>query len=142
MSDLGTSEMGPPAQMSPESPATTGASSPSAATVERRMAASIEQWKRKLLDLSKRNRALHFKMSKVSTIAIVDEQPAEVFRQLCMKHQGMRFKAAPEPKGPATAAAEDHAQMDTLAEGDRVRPLLDLSEPAATPIDDEDGEIP
>jgi very-short-patch-repair endonuclease len=124
MSSIDTSGDGFPAPMSPESPATTGASSPSAAAVERRLAASIEHWKRKLLDLSKRNRALHFKMSKVSTIAIVDEQPAEVFRQLCMKHQGMRFKPAPEPEGPATAAPENHA------------------EGAATPIDDEDGEIP
>ena len=49
---------------------------------DERVAASIENWKRKLLDLSKRNRALNFRMSKVSTIAIVDEQPAEVFRQL------------------------------------------------------------
>ena len=61
-----------------------------------RVTASIENWKRKLLDLSKRNRALNFKMSKVSTIAIVDEQPAEVFRQLYLRERPMRFKAAPE----------------------------------------------
>lgn len=61
-----------------------------------RVAASVENWKRKLLDLSKRNRALNFKMSKVSTIAIVDEQPAEVFRQLYLRERPMRFKAAPE----------------------------------------------
>lgn len=61
-----------------------------------RVAASIENWKRKLLDLTKRNRALNFKMNKVSTIAIVDEQPAEVFRQLYLREQAMRFKAAPE----------------------------------------------
>jgi len=35
-------------------------------------------------------------MSKVSTIAIVDEQPAEVFRQLYLRERPMRFKAAPE----------------------------------------------
>ncbi|HYV06928.1 MAG TPA: DUF4011 domain-containing protein, partial [Blastocatellia bacterium] len=68
---------------------------PSAASNER-VTASIENWKRKLLDLSKRNRALNFKMSKVSTIAIVDEQPAEVFRQLYLRERPMRFKAAPE----------------------------------------------
>ena len=42
-----------------------------------RLAATIANWKRKLLDLSRRNRALNFKPTKVSTIAIVDEQPAE-----------------------------------------------------------------
>ncbi len=52
-----------------------------------RVAASLENWKRKLLDLSKRNRALNFKMSKVSSIAIVDEQPAEVFRQLYLRER-------------------------------------------------------
>ncbi len=35
-------------------------------------------------------------MSKVSTIAIVDEQPAEVFRQLYLRERPMRFKAAPD----------------------------------------------
>jgi hypothetical protein len=61
-----------------------------------RIKASIENWKRKLLDLTKRNRALNFRMNKVSTIAIVDEQPAQVFRQLYLQEQTMRFKAATE----------------------------------------------
>lgn len=63
-----------------------------------RIKASLENWKRKLLDLSKRNRALNFKVNKVSTITIVDEQPAEVFRQLYLKEQSMRFRAVPEDK--------------------------------------------
>lgn len=61
-----------------------------------RVRASIENWKRKLLDLTKRNRALNFRMNKVSTIAIVDEQPAEVFRQLFLRERAMRFNAAAE----------------------------------------------
>ena len=69
-----------------------------------RVKASIENWKRKLLDLTKRNRALNFKVNKVSTITIVDEQPAEVFRQLYLREASMRFKAAPEPD-----AADDQA---------------------------------
>ena len=62
-----------------------------------RVKASLENWKRKLLDLTKRNRALNFKVNKVSTITIIDEQPAEVFRQLYLREQSMRFQAAPEP---------------------------------------------
>lgn len=69
-----------------------------------RVKASIGNWKRKLLDLTKRNRALNFRMNKVSTIAIVDEQPAEVFRQLYLQERAMRFKAA----------AEDEEKVDQL----------------------------
>jgi very-short-patch-repair endonuclease len=65
-----------------------------------RVIASIENWKRKLLDLTKRNRALNFRVNKVSTIVIVDEQPPEVFRQLYIQGQSMRFKAAPGLTGP------------------------------------------
>src|SRR5437588_4023012 len=69
-----------------------------------RVKASIENWKRKLLDLTKRNRALNFRMNKVSTIAIVDEQPAEVFRQLYLQERTMRFKAATETEQDAVPA--------------------------------------
>jgi very-short-patch-repair endonuclease len=79
---------------------------PSTAGSEK-VAASLENWKRKLLDLSKRNRALNFKMSKVSTIAIVDEQPAEVFRYLYLRERAMRFKAAPESDEQAVLIEND-----------------------------------
>src|SRR5215467_9448471 len=61
-----------------------------------RITAAIENWKRKLLDISKRNRALNFRPNKVTTITILDEQPAEVFRQLYIRGKSMRFGAAPE----------------------------------------------
>ncbi len=78
-----------------------------------RVKASIENWKRKLLDLTKRNRALNFKVNKVSTITIVDEQPAEVFRQLYLGESSMRFKAAPEPDvaEPQGAIAQEDLQQ-------------------------------
>ena len=61
-----------------------------------RVAASLDNWKRKLLDVSKRNRALNFRPTKATTLLIVDEQPAEVFRALCVEGRPMRFQAAPE----------------------------------------------
>src|SRR5919108_1334849 len=64
-----------------------------------RIAASIENWKRQLLDLSKRNRLLHFRGTTVSTVTIVDELPTEVFRKLYIAEQPMRFLAAPDPPG-------------------------------------------
>src|SRR5438552_8250113 len=75
---------------------------------------SIENWKRKLLDLTKRNRALNFRMNKVSTIAIVDEQPAEVFRQLYLQERAMRFKAAPEDEGELDQPREDSREKTVV----------------------------
>jgi len=66
-----------------------------------RVAAFIDAWKRKLLDLSKRNRALNFRATRVSTVAIVDEHPAEIFRTLYIAEREMRFKAMEPPVGDA-----------------------------------------
>src|ERR1041384_398152 len=74
---------------------------------DERVRASIDNWKRKLLDLTKRNRALNFKVNKVSTITIIDEQPAEVFRQLYLRELSMRFQAAPEPDSEGQQGAGD-----------------------------------
>jgi Protein of unknown function (DUF4011) len=81
-----------------------------------RVAAVVSAWKTRLLDLSKRNRALNFRSSKVSTVAIVDEQPAEVFRQLQLRRDAMRFKAAPEPPESSDKAAATSA--DRAVSGD------------------------
>jgi very-short-patch-repair endonuclease len=90
--------------------------------VDGRLAASIDAWKRKLLDLSKRNRALNFRATKVSTIAIVDEHPAEVFRLLYLAEREMRFKAVDvlpdETKADASAPpdpADTHEEIDEAA---------------------------
>ena len=74
-----------------------------------RLAATIANWKRKLLDLSRRNRALNFKPTKVSTIAIVDEQPAEVFRRMYLEEITMRFKASDSEAAPGSDDDADPA---------------------------------
>src|SRR5687768_10597057 len=109
--------------ISPDSPNTTSAND--------RVKASLENWKRKLLDLTKRNRALNFKVNKVSTITIVDEQPAEVFRQLYLHGHLMRFKAAPDPdvEEPKKSEAHEFISSQPLlitrneSVGDEVSPL-------------------
>ncbi|HEU4882802.1 MAG TPA: DUF3320 domain-containing protein [Longimicrobium sp.] len=80
---------------------------PAASTDDARIAAALDNWKRKLLDLSKRNRALNFRMTRASTVAIVDEQPAEVFRRLYLLEKRMKFAAAqpPAPASPETASS-------------------------------------
>src|SRR3982750_464328 len=76
-----------------------------------RLAATIDNWKRRLLDTTKRNRALNFRPNKVTTITIVDEQPAEVFRQLYIQGQQMRFRPAPqEPEAPPLFGANAQPQ--------------------------------
>src|SRR4029077_12756125 len=83
--------------VTPPSPSTPPIPPPPASALEgQRVAAALDRWKRKLLDLSPRNRALNFRAYKVSTIAIVDEQPAAVFRQLYLLEKSMRFKPAAE----------------------------------------------
>jgi hypothetical protein len=70
-----------------------------------RILASIDGWKRKLLDLSKRNRLLNFKPTKVSTVVIVDEQPAEVFRHLHLQGRTMKFKPVAGRSEPSQPSA-------------------------------------
>src|SRR5688500_20124754 len=87
-----------------------------------RIAASIDNWKRKLLDLSKRNRALNFRLTRVSTVAMADEQPAEVFRRLYIQGKPMRFRAA-------EVAAADSSSTD----GDGETGTAALDEIVASP---------
>jgi very-short-patch-repair endonuclease len=79
---------------------------------DERVGASVESWKRRLIDLTKRNRALNFRVNKVSTVTVADEHPAEVFRQLYLRGQALKFKAAPEPEpvdGVEAPVEEDEA---------------------------------
>ena len=65
-------------------------------TQNERFLATVNAWKSKLLDVSKRNRALNFKINKVSTVTIVDELPAEIFKLLCQKGKALKFKPIDE----------------------------------------------
>ncbi|HEX2093416.1 MAG TPA: DUF4011 domain-containing protein, partial [Longimicrobiaceae bacterium] len=86
------------------------AAAPGAASVptpdEARVEATLQNWKRKLLDLSRRNRALNFRPNRVTTVTVVDEQPAEVFRKLYLRDRAMRFRPAPPKPGEADATWE------------------------------------
>ena len=82
-----------------------------------RIAASADNWKRKLLDLTKRNRALNFRPAKVATVAIVDEQPAEIFRRLFLREDAMRFKAAPEPREAEERGGDGSSAVTVASSG-------------------------
>src|SRR5437868_15280686 len=80
-----------------------------------RITATLENWKRKLLDVSKRNRALNFRPNKVTTITIMNEQPAEAFRQLYLRDRQMRFRPAP-PKPEAHNGTASAPFADAITE--------------------------
>ena len=113
----------------PDLAADLGAAGPAAPAQEgddARVAATIQNWKRKLLDVSKRNRALSFKPNKVTTLAIVDEQPAEAFRQLYLREKAMKFQPAPPERdaaGPDAAAGPEAAPAPWPADAATPPPL-------------------
>lgn len=90
-----------------------------------RIAATLDNWKRKLLDVSKRNRALSFKPNKVTTITVVDEQPGEVFRQLYLQDRKMRFRPA-VPKQGAFPLAGDATETAESGEDEEEASALSL----------------
>jgi very-short-patch-repair endonuclease len=77
-----------------------------------RLAATISGWKGKLLDLTKRNRALNFKVQKVSTVTIIDEQPAEIFKLLCLQARSLKF--LPQAEKENTADTKPDAETAPL----------------------------
>lgn len=87
-----------------------------------KLAQMVDGWKRRLLDLTRRNKALNFKPTRVSTIAVIDELPAEIFQQLVIKEGSMKFRpkhedppaeGATEPK-PAITFDDDELEVDDI----------------------------
>lgn len=102
---------------------------PTPESVQSVVDASLDTWKRQLLDLTRRNRALNFRPLKVSTVAIVDERPAEVFRLLFDEERVLTFAAAPGK--PPEAAVEGAAAGGTAA------PVAVLRPPDEDPFEEE-----
>jgi len=103
-------------------------------SVESRISATADSWKRKLLDLTKRNRALNFRVNKVSTIAVVDEKPAEVFRHIYIRERAMKFEAAPD-ENPEAEAAGAREVIGARSDGDDPVAIVPVPE-----LDWSDGE--
>ena len=71
----------------------------------------IESWKNKLIDLSRRNRLLNFRPTKVTTIKIVDEIPSEIFKSLVIDNKSFHFLSKQEE--------EDSSEEDVLITEDQ-----------------------
>ena len=67
---------------------------PSEASLDR-LGYRLENWRRNLIDLTRRNRLLNYRRTKVSTVEVVDEVPQQVLSQL---FNGERFKFDPKPE--------------------------------------------
>ena len=74
---------------------------------ERILEQKINAWKNKLIDLSRRNRLLNFKATKVSTIKIVDELPSEVFKSLVVENNSFHFLAREKDNDDSVQDQED-----------------------------------
>jgi hypothetical protein len=73
--------------------------------VQAKVQDAVGTWKRQLLDLTRRNRALNFRPLKVSTVAIVDEQPAEIYRLLVHEERALTFAVAAKKHSEVTATS-------------------------------------
>jgi len=51
----------------------------------------ITDWKNKLIDVSRRNRLLNFKPTKVTTIKILDKSPSDIFKSLVVNKESFHF---------------------------------------------------
>jgi hypothetical protein len=72
-------------------------------------AAGLKRLRKRLLDLTPRNRLLHFRHPRASSLRIVDELPNVIFQRLVTGHK-FAFKPVPDPPlgecGPAGAKPE------------------------------------
>lgn len=94
-------------------------------TQNERFLATFNAWKSKLLDLSKRNRALNFKINKVSTVTIVDEMPVEIFKLLCGQKKSLKFKPSDEPEAKTET---DILEADVLFDEMEIAPSARMTE--------------
>lgn len=116
---------------------------PLTSTDQQRLTAAADKWKRNLLDLSKRNRALNFKPQPVSTVTIVDELPSVVFTKFWIKSSSMRFGAV-EEKQPEPTSTTTPVEQPTADSSPEPLPLPDLlaEEPTPSPVPTPESQLP
>jgi len=64
----------------------------------------IDNWKSRLIDLSKRNNLLYFKQSKRGNLTITSPDPKTVFSKLVLKQNHLEFWMPPEEQQPTSAS--------------------------------------
>ena len=110
--------------------------------------AQLDAARNRLLDLTLRNRLLNFRPTRRTTIQIVDEIPAEIWKLLVAQRRALSFLAReehemyrrPRPEGEQPApgdTAPDEPQATDASDGELFA-LPDL----VTGLDAEDGALP
>ncbi|MBI5361241.1 MAG: DUF3320 domain-containing protein [Planctomycetes bacterium] len=78
----------------------------------------IKKWKDKLIDLSKRNRLLNFKTTRVTTVKVVNELPPEIFKKLALEIKTMQFLPAPDVSARPEESASVPAVFNSYSSAD------------------------
>jgi very-short-patch-repair endonuclease len=108
----------------------------------------LKNWQAQLLDLSRANRLLYFKLDRASSIPITSPAPADLFHQLVTRGKPLVFPLADEqtlfdldqPDGdvdtatPSDPAAPEDRPVDSLPPGGST-PIGDPSSAAASQVD-------
>jgi len=80
----------------------------------------MEGWRRKLIDLSRRNRLVFFKRTRSSTLHVLEPRPEAIFARLAIKKKPWRFWEPPTPQDQGAAAgSEREAQASTAQSAER-----------------------
>lgn len=75
----------------------------------------LTNWKRQLIDLSRRNRLLNYRATSASTVEIVDEVPQQIFRQL-VGGEVFEFDPAPDDDDDSTAGPRRRVELTHRSE--------------------------
>ena len=79
----------------------------------------LSQWQNKLLDTSRRNPLINFRVYKKTTVTIIDEKPTEVYRQLVVKKEKFTFGATEKPEENKEEVVEEvSTEFDVYSEED------------------------
>jgi very-short-patch-repair endonuclease len=79
-----------------------------------RVAQRIEEWKRKIVDLSRRNRSLYFARTRGSTLKLIEPSLAEIFEHLVNTEEAWEFYMPPDVPETADKSGLDDAQPPLL----------------------------
>jgi very-short-patch-repair endonuclease len=78
----------------------------------RKVADRLEASRRNLLDISRRNRLIHYRTPKASGVEMVGEDPAEVYRLLVLEGRTLTFRGRPDaPEAAATSPQGEAAVL-------------------------------
>ena len=92
-----------------------------------RVAQRIEEWKRKIVDLSRRNRSLYFARTRGSTLKLTEPSLPEIFERLVNSEKAWEFYMPPDAPEAADKSESDNTRTallgDPQGEGSEIREI-------------------